>query len=433
MATKKESQSSGFSIDDMINAEFTDMQDLSKEDDSVKEWIDSGNYSLNYICSKNFYNAYPIGQITAFYGQSGTGKSMLPAIAAKDPKIDRVIVLDSEGGGTGKSLFQFIGADLSKIRYATVQTLDSYKINKENGKIEEVADKDVPAKLDTPSSIYHMGLILTLKKLLYALEYNHAKEKVLIIIDSLSNMKSVRASLLGGEDMGKTNKLLNVLFSSLDNTLKNTNSTILFANKVYTDLNNPYNVEGVIAGGQSVIYNPSLMIGLTTLQDNPEVSDADLKSEKERRKTGLGNSLKTVRARIKKSRFGTEGRNAWVVLDSTYGLTRYSGLFQLLCDFGVCVKNGTRYSIPGVIVNEKGEDVSFYKKDFIETFRAKEDEYIPKLQEKMNAVEEKLKQKAMNLEVNDLDEVVEGDDEISSVDLMNMMEAEKEMDAPQPE
>ena len=358
---------------------------------------------------------------------------MLPAIAAKDPKIDRVIVLDSEGGGTGKSLFQFIGADLSKIRYATVQTLDSYKINKENGKIEEVADKDVPAKLDTPSSIYHMGLILTLKKLLYALEYNHAKEKVLIIIDSLSNMKSVRASLLGGEDMGKTNKLLNVLFSSLDNTLKNTNSTILFANKVYTDLNNPYNIEGVIAGGQSVIYNPSLMIGLTTLQDNPEVSDADLKSEKERRKTGLGNSLKTVRARIKKSRFGTEGRNAWVVLDSTYGLTRYSGLFQLLCDFGVCVKNGTRYSIPGVIVNEKDEDVSFYKKDFIETFRAKENEYIPKLQEKMNAVEEKLKQKAMNLEVNDLDEVAEGDDEISSVDLMNMMEAEKEMDAPQPE
>lgn len=429
MATKKE-QSSDFSIDDLINSEFTDMQDLSKEDDTVKEWIDSGNYALNYICSRNFNHGYPIGQITAFYGQSGTGKSMLPAIASKDPKIDKVIVLDSEGGGTGRSLFQFIGADLSKIRYTTVQTLDSWKINKENGKIEEVSDKEVPAKLDTPSSIYHMGLILILKKLLYALEYNHSKERVLIIVDSLSNMKSVRSSLLGGEDMGKTNKLLNVLFSSLDNTLKNTNSTILFANKVYTDLNNPYNTEGVIAGGQSVIYNPSLMIGLTTLQDNPEISDAELKEEKERRKTGLGNSLKTVRARIKKSRFGTEGRNAWIVLDSTYGMTRYSGLFNLLCDFGLCVKNGTRYSIPGVFVNEKGEDVSFYKKDFIEVFRKNEKEYIVKLQEKMEGIEEKLKQKAMNLEVNDLDEVSEEDSEISNVEMMNMMEAEREMDAP---
>jgi RecA/RadA recombinase len=423
---KKEQQTN--LIDDIINQQFTDMQDLSKEDNSVKEWIDSGNYALNYVCSRNFKNGYPIGQITAFYGQSGTGKSMLPAIASKDSKIDRVIVIDSEGGGTGKSLFEFIGADLTKIRYTTIQTLDSYKINKETGKIEEVSDKDVPlGKLETTTSIYHMGLVLFLKRLLYALEYNHSTEKMLIIVDSLTNMKSVRASLLGGEDMGKTNKLLNVLFSSLDNTLKNTNSTILFANKIYTDLNNPYNTEGVISGGQAVMYNPSLMIGLTTLQDNPEISDSDLKTEKERRKTGLGNSLKTVRARIRKSRFGTEGRNAWLVLDSTYGMTRYSGLFQLLCDFGVCIKNGTRYSVPGIITNNKGEDVSFYKKEFIEVFRKNEDKYITALQEKMEAVEEKLKQKAMNLEVNDLEEVSEEDNnEISNVELMNMMEAEKE-------
>lgn len=423
---KKEQQTN--LIDDIINQQFTDMQDLSKEDNSVKEWIDSGNYALNYVCSRNFKNGYPIGQITAFYGQSGTGKSMLPAIASKDSKIDRVIVIDSEGGGTGKSLFEFIGADLTKIRYTTIQTLDSYKINKETGKIEEVSDKDVPlGKLETTTSIYHMGLVLFLKRLLYALEYNHSTEKMLIIVDSLTNMKSVRASLLGGEDMGKTNKLLNVLFSSLDNTLKNTNSTILFANKIYTDLNNPYNTEGVISGGQAVMYNPSLMIGLTTLQDNPEISDSDLKTEKERRKTGLGNSLKTVRARIRKSRFGTEGRNAWLVLDSTYGMTRYSGLFQLLCDFGVCIKNGSRYSVPGIIINNKGEDVSFYKKEFIEVFRKNEDKYIAALQEKMEAVEEKLKQKAMNLEVNDLEEVSEEDNnEISNVELMNMMEAEKE-------
>lgn len=423
---KKEQQTN--LIDDIINQQFTDMQDLSKEDNSVKEWIDSGNYALNYVCSRNFKNGYPIGQITAFYGQSGTGKSMLPAIASKDSKIDRVIVIDSEGGGTGKSLFEFIGADLTKIRYTTIQTLDSYKFNKETGKIEEVSDKDVPlGKLETTTSIYHMGLVLFLKRLLYALEYNHSTEKMLIIVDSLTNMKSVRASLLGGEDMGKTNKLLNVLFSSLDNTLKNTNSTILFANKIYTDLNNPYNTEGVISGGQAVMYNPSLMIGLTTLQDNPEISDSDLKTEKERRKTGLGNSLKTVRARIRKSRFGTEGRNAWLVLDSTYGMTRYSGLFQLLCDFGVCIKNGSRYSVPGIITNSKGEDVSFYKKEFIEVFRKNEDKYIAALQEKMEAVEEKLKQKAMNLEVNDLEEVSEEDNnEISNVELMNMMEAEKE-------
>ena len=128
----------------------------------------------------------------------------------------------------------------------------------------------------------------------------------------------------------------------------------------------------------------------------------ELKEEKERRKTGLGNSLKTVRARIKKSRFGTEGRNAWMVLDSTYGLTRYSGLFQLLCDFGVCVKNGTRYSVPGVITNDKGEDISFYKKEFIEVFREKEEKYIIDKNEDIE-----IEQKDVSSKIEENDENIE--------------------------
>lgn len=420
-------KSSGSILDDIINSEFTEMKDLSKEDTSVSHWIDSGNYALNYVCSKNFKGAYPAGQITALTGKSGAGKSMLPAIAAKDPYFDRVVVLDSEGGGTGSSLFKFVGTPLEKVRYMSVKTLDNYRVNKSNGKIEEVADKDIPSKMSTDTFEYHMGLNLILKKMLYALEYNHSTEKVLIIVDSLSNISSVRA-MAGGFDMARSNQLLNQLFSSLDSTLANTGATLMFAGKVYTDINNPYNVEGIIKGGEAVMYNPSLMLSLTVLQDNPEMSDADMKNEKEQRKTGLGNSIKTVRARVKKSRFGTEGRNAWVVLDSTYGLTRNSGLFQLLVDFGVCIKNGARYSIPGVIVDEKGDNVSFYKKDFPEIFSKNEEQYIEKLQTIMDAKEEEIKQKRLTLNINDTDEVSEeeNDDEISTRDMLNAMEAEAE-------
>lgn len=418
------------SIDDIINANFTELQDLSKEDSTVNEWLNSGNLALNYVCSRNLRHGYPCYSITALYGSSGTGKSMLPAIAAKDPKVNRVVVIDSEGNGSGSSLFSFVGCDLSKVRYINIQTLDSYKISKENGKIEEVNDKDVPTgKMETPTYIYHMGLILFLKRLIYALEYNHVEENTLVIIDSLSNMKSVRSALLGVSDMGKTNVLLGQLFSSLDNALKKAKTTIIFANKVYQDINNPYNLEGVISGGNAILYNPSLMVGLSTLQDNPEMADSDLKAEKERRKTGLGNSLKTIRARVKKSRFGTEGRNAWVVLDATYGLTKYSGLFQLLCDFGVCVKSGTRYTIPGVFVNEKGEDISFYKKDFISLFLKQEEVYIDKFQEKLEQKEEELKNKATHLCSNDIDEAraeINDADEVSTFDMLNAMEAEME-------
>ena len=44
-------------IDDIINQQFTDMQDLSKEDSSVKEWIDSGNYALNYYIKLSLSNS----------------------------------------------------------------------------------------------------------------------------------------------------------------------------------------------------------------------------------------------------------------------------------------------------------------------------------------------------------------------------------------
>ena len=96
------------SIDDIINANFTELQDLSKEDSTVNEWLNSGNLALNYVCSRNLRHGYPCYSITALYGSSGTGKSMLPAIAAKDPKVNRVVVIDSEGNGSGSSLFSFV-------------------------------------------------------------------------------------------------------------------------------------------------------------------------------------------------------------------------------------------------------------------------------------------------------------------------------------
>ena len=416
-------------VDDLINQQFTEMKDLSKEDNSVKNWIDSGNYALNYVSSKNFNGAYPMHQISFFAGKSGVGKSMLPAIAAKDEKIDRVLIFDSEGegAGTGSSLFEFVGAPVEKVRYVGVKTLDCYKIRKADGKIEGVSEKEMPDKLNTDTFEYHRGLISYLKKIIYALEYNNSEEETLIIIDSLSNMCSSR-QLSGTSDMAFTGQLLNQLFSALDVSLEKAKVTILMSIKTYTDVNNPYNTDGILKGGESVIYNPSLGLVMSQLQDNPELSEAELSKEKEQRKTGLGNSIKTIRVKVKKSRFGTEGRNAWVILDATYGLTRNSGLFQLLLDFGVCVKNGARYSIPGIFVNEKGEDISFYKKEFPEIFSKNEKEYIEKLQKVMDIKEEDIRKKRLNLNVNDADEAREEieDEDVNTFDMARAMEAERE-------
>lgn len=408
MAKKKvvdETENSGSIFDKMIEEEFSEMEDLSKVDDSVNYWIDTGNWALNYAISKKFRAGYPGGRITNFAGLSGVGKSLFPASASKakvwgnpDKYIfDRTIVVDSEGGGTGKNLFSFIDAPLDRVRYTTIQTLDSFKIRRKDNKTEAVADKDIPAKLLTEEYEYKRGLIAFLKQIVQKMVYNHSKEKLLFIVDSISNIKSYRTAIENGEDMGKTNKLLNNFFA-LDTDLHDIDATVFLASKVYTNLNNPYD-PWVISGGQAIAYNPSLTLMMSAMSDSEDLTEAEVKAEKARRKTALGNSVKPVRINIKKSRFGTEGRNVTIMLDATYGIIRNSGLFQMLYEMGAIKKNGTMYTIPGVI------EKSFYKKDFAKIFSEHEDEYIDKLQVVMDAIEEDIKNKRRNLNVSDMSEI----------------------------
>lgn len=409
-------------LDDIINKEFSEFVDISKEDNDVKYHLDIGNYALNYACSKNLRKGVPCGRVTSLFGLSATGKSLIMAGLAKDPQVDMVLVLSAEGGGISKSIFDFVNAPINKVRYTPVTTFTSYRVDKESGKIEEVSDKEIPAKLETEKYIYHKGLIYILKKFINQLEYNKIDSRVLILLDSMANIKSVR-EMGGVQDMGMKGKNLNDLFSTIDNSIEKTNVAFVFSNKVYTNMGNIYN-PWVQSGGQSVIYNPSLSISLTAMQDNEDLTEAQIKEEKLRRKTALGNSMKTVRATIAKSRCGTENRNATFLIDATYGIMKHSGLFEMLKDFGLIVKEGTRYKIPGVI-----ED-SFYKKDFLSLFKEKEDEYIDMLQPLLEKKEQEIKDKRLGLEVSDMgeyvDEISNEEDEDDMVSLVKKMEADIE-------
>ena len=408
--TEKKEVTSVF--DEMIEQEFTEMQDLSKVDDSVDYYVDTGNWALNYLCSKKLRGGYPGGRISNLWGLSGTGKSLMPAVASRAKQwenldfyqFDRIVLVDSEGGGTGLGLFKFVDAPLDRVRYVPISTLDSYRVANDNpDKMEAVNDRDVPAKLVTDKYTYTRGLLCFLKKLIFGMKYRGSKEKILVIVDSISNMKPFRTKVEGVQDMGLTGKLLNNLFA-LDDELNEIGATVLLASKVYTNIGNQYD-PWVMAGGQAVIYNPSLNIKLQEMADSEEMDKPQSDKEKERRKTSLGNSMKIIRATATKSRFGTEGRNCWFILDLSYGPVRNSGMLKLLLDFKLATKEGNRFVIPGVI------DKPFYKKDFLRVFAEHEEEYIDKLQPLLDEAEEKIKQerKAAALGKGDLTEFTEGE------------------------
>jgi hypothetical protein len=405
-----EIQSSFGDIDKVIAKEFDDLVDMSKVDTRVKTWIDSGVYSLNYICSKNLLGAYPVGRVSNIDGLTATGKSLLAVTAIKDPKIDYVLLIESEGGGSSHELLQFAGVDMRKVRIRKFKTFGNYKINKNNSEIEEVSDNKFPKKKEDEKYVYEEGITRFLKRFINSIRFNGINKNILIILDSLGNLMSVR-ELGGTKDMGAKNIDIGSFFRNFDADFEKTNIAFIFCNKLYTNIGNqwdPYKA----SGGVNAKYNSSLGIRLFNTTETDDVSATEMTAEKDRRATALGSSLKLIRAKITKSRFGTEFRNIPFLLDFAVGPAKYSGLFTLCVDFGLIKKAGAMYNLEGVF------EKSFYKKDFIKLIRENEKEVIQKIQTKLDEAEIKIKQEKGRIEVEDIDAV-----ETDEVDTEAMMKA----------
>lgn len=347
----------------------------AEKSSKVAYWYDTGNYALNYICSKNLLGGIASGRVTGFEGLNSTGKSLIAVSVLRDPKLDLGIIIDTEGGGNSQELMEFAGVDLTKIRILKAHTLGSYRISKKNGKREEVADKDVPAKLETADYIYVRGAILMVKNLLNSFTLTPAlrEKKVAIILDSVANLQSVR-ELNGGYDMGKRSQEIGAFFRTFDNEIEKTNVALIYTNKLYKNFENPYD-PWVPAGGENVYYNSSLVLRLSTTVESDDITEKDKKDDKENKNTSLGTTYSTLKAFVRKSRFGTRHRASQFMIDSQFGITKYSGMFKLLRDFDVIQGSGTWYSCP-----ELWEDKRFYKKDFINLLKENPDENIAKIQ-----------------------------------------------------
>lgn len=176
----------------IIEKEFDEIQDVSKIDTSVKQWYSWGNYALNYISTKNLFRGVAAGRITSAKGLSSTGKSLLFASVAKDPNVDVVIAIEAEGAGFTKELFEFAGGDVSKFKRVKCSTFGNYKISKKTGAIEEISDDKFPVKKETDDYLYVEGATRAVKRLINQIVFNKINANMVIILDSLANIQSVR-------------------------------------------------------------------------------------------------------------------------------------------------------------------------------------------------------------------------------------------------
>ena len=407
MAVKKTVENTSDSIMDLFNAS---MGDSIKEPEPVKHWFDIGNYAINYIASKHLRAGIPSGRITCFDGLSGTGKSLFCCNILKDPTIDLGIIIDTEGGGVSRELLEYVGVDIRKVNILKASTFECYRTNKKNQAVETVAEKDMPAKLETDQYVYTEGVTYLVKKIVDTVTYNPKlrDKNIVVILDSIANLQSVR-ELGGTADMGKKAQELARFFRTFDNTLERTGISFIFTNKLYTNFGDEYH-PWVASGGVNTLYNPSLTIRLAETAANDDMSDAELKKNKEGKTGALGTDFKTLNASVIKSRFGTENKRVQFVFEANAGLAKYSGLFKLLKDYGLIIQSGAYYSCP-TLWEEK-----FYKKDFISKFVQNESENVDKLQAALDAWEENQRQEKLGKLGSDVDSMIDDENAEAEVD-----------------
>jgi RecA/RadA recombinase len=283
--------------------------------------IDTGSYALNAVLSGSIYGGVPNNKVTAFAGESSTGKTFFVLGIVKqfldaNPE-GGVIYFDTEAAVT-KGMMESRGVDTKRVVISEPDTIQKFR---------------------------HTALQIIDK---YSAQPEAKRKPMMMVLDSLgqlSSTKEMEDTAEGKEtkDMTKAS-ILKATFRVLNLKLAKIGVPLLVTNHVY-DVVGAYFPTKEMSGGSGLKYTASTIIFLSKKKDKDGTEV-------------IGN---IVKAKLVKSRLTKE--NAMVEVKITYstGLDRYYGLLDIAEKYDIIKKVSTRYELPdgtkvfGKAINEQPE------------------------------------------------------------------------------
>lgn len=288
-------------------------------------WVSTGNFALNYRISGDFNRGIPLGKVTMFAGESGSGKSFIVSgnIAREAQKQGIFVVLIDSENALDTDWLEALGVDTSE-----------EKLLKMN-----------------------MGMIGDVAKFTYEFiegyrrDYEDVpkeeRQKVMFIIDSIGMLNTeiandqMKAGNLKG-DMGHKPKQLKAFITNCVNSLGSLNIGMVCVNHSY-ESQDMFNPDPKVSGGSGLIYASSIVVAMGKLK---------LKEDESGQKTSDVHGIRS-KCKVMKTRYNKPFEDIEIKIPWNTGMNPRSGLMDMFEKAGLIVKSGNRLSYVDIDTNQE--------------------------------------------------------------------------------
>ena len=290
------------------------------------DWISTGNHALNYLISGDFNKGVPLGKVTVFAGESGSGKSYICSgnlVRHAQQQGIFVVLVDTENA-----------LDEDWLKALGVDTDESKLLKLNMAMIDDVA-KTISEFMKS-----------------YKTLPQDDKPKVLFIIDSLgmlltpTDVNQFQAGDLKG-DMGRKPKALTALVRNCVNMFGSLGIGLVATNHTYAS-QDMFDPDDKISGGQGFIYASSIVVAMRKLK---------LKLDADGNKTTTVQGIRAA-CKIMKTRYAKPFESVQVEIPYETGMSPYSGLVDLFEAKGMLKKEGNSL----VYTTKDGEIIKQFRK-----------------------------------------------------------------------
>jgi len=288
------------------------------------DWISTGNKTLNYLISGDFDGGVPLGKVSVFAGESGSGKSFICSgniVKNAQDQGCQVVLFDSENA-LDEAWLQALDVDTSPEKLLKISV----------SMIDDVAKAMSEFVKDYKSNYGD-------------LEYDDMP-KLLFVVDSLgmlltpTDVDQFQKGDMKG-DLGRKPKALTALVRNMVNSIAPYPIGLIATNHTYAS-QDMFDPDDKISGGQGFIYASSIVVAMRKLKLKEDLD---------------GNKVSTVQGiraacKVMKSRYSKPFEGVQIKIPYESGMDPYSGLLEFFESKDIVAKEGNKLSYTSPITGE---------------------------------------------------------------------------------